>query len=61
MGFRLLLASGELGWQEGTLYTCEGEPSDATCTSDGGAVKDDPLLTPSPASRSGSATSSRPG
>ena len=45
MGFRLLLAGGDLGWQDGTLYTCEGEPSDATCTSDGGAVMDDPLLT----------------
>ena len=46
MGFRLLLASGGLGWQPGTLYTCQGEPSDSTCTSDGGAVQDDPLLTP---------------
>ena len=48
IGFRLLIADGDIGWKSPTLYVCdEGRPpSDDTCTSDEGAVEEDPLLTP---------------
>jgi hypothetical protein len=46
IGFRVLLADGDLGWQEPALFTCTGEPSDATCTDDAKALVDDPVLTP---------------
>ena len=48
IGFRLLIADGDLGWQPVQLYNCtEGEPlSDETCVSDEGRVEDDPVLTP---------------
>lgn len=44
IGFRLLLAHGGLGWQDVPLFTCEGEPSAATCTPDGGATVADPII-----------------
>jgi hypothetical protein len=48
IGFRLLLADGDLGWQEATLYNCaprsEAPLSDDTCVDDGGALESDPLL-----------------
>jgi hypothetical protein len=47
IGFRVLLADGDLGWQDPPGYTCTGRPfSDDTCTDDGGDVEDDPILTP---------------
>ena len=47
LGFRVLLADGDLGWQDPPGYTCTGRPfSDDTCTDDGGEVEDDPILTP---------------
>lgn len=48
IGFRLLIADGDLGWQKVTLYNCEaGQPlSDETCVSDEGRTEDDPSLTP---------------
>lgn len=48
IGFRLLIADGDLGWQPITLYNCEaGKPfSDDTCVSDNGQKEDDPVLTP---------------
>lgn len=48
IGFRLLIADGDLGWQPITLYKCEaGKPlSDETCVSDNGMKEDDPILTP---------------
>lgn len=48
IGFRLLIADGDLGWQPITLYNCEpGQPlSDETCVSDEGKLEDDPVLTP---------------
>ncbi len=47
IGFRVLLADGDLGWRPAPLYTCSGEEfSAATCTDDGGATEDDPVLTP---------------
>ena len=48
IGFRLLIADGDLGWQPVTLYNCEpGQPlSDETCVSDEGKLEDDPILTP---------------
>ena len=48
IGFRVLLADGDLGWQVPTVYNCEpGEPfTEDTCISDGGESIDDPLLTP---------------
>ncbi|MGB8860636.1 MAG: hypothetical protein WCC60_15360 [Ilumatobacteraceae bacterium] len=46
IGFRVLLADGDLGWQTPAAYNCTGELSDANCTDDGGALEDDPVLTP---------------
>jgi len=48
IGFRLLIADGDLGWQPIELYNCQpGQPlSDETCTSDEGKLEDDPVLTP---------------
>jgi len=46
IGFRLLIADGDIGWKSPPLYVCEEgrPPSDETCESDEGAVEDDPLL-----------------
>lgn len=47
IGFRVLLADGDLGWQTPAAYTCDRVPfTDETCASDDGTVVDDPLLTP---------------
>ena len=47
IGFRVLLADGDLGWQDPPGYTCTGRPfSEDTCTDDGGELEDDPILTP---------------
>jgi hypothetical protein len=47
IGFRVLLASGGLGWQSPTVYNCGPRPyTDETCVSDQGLIVDDPVLTP---------------
>lgn len=46
IGFRLLIADGDIGWQDAVLWTCDGDPSPETCTDDGGELVDDELLTP---------------
>ncbi|MFW2390118.1 MAG: hypothetical protein ACN4G0_17410, partial [Polyangiales bacterium] len=47
IGFRVLIADGDIGWQAPILYNCTGKPfSDDNCVEDGGEVIDDPLLTP---------------
>ncbi len=46
IGFRVLLADGDLGWQDPALYACTGELTDETCEDDGGDLVDDPVLTP---------------
>lgn len=47
IGFRVLLADGDLGWQVPTAYVCGPKPfTEATCTDDGGEMVDDPVLTP---------------
>ena len=47
IGFRVLIADGDIGWTTPTLYNCTGKPfTDDNCVEDGGEVVDDPLLTP---------------
>ena len=48
IGFRLLIADGDLAWQDPVLYVCEVDKpkTDETCVSDNGAVETDPVLTP---------------
>ena len=47
IGFRLLIAEGDIGWQPTELYNCQGTPlSEATCTSAGMELVDDPWITP---------------
>lgn len=46
VGFRLLLADGDLGWQQPQFFTCEGLPVDGDCTEVGYTLEDDPVLTP---------------
>ncbi len=47
IGFRVLLADGDLGWQTPHAYTCGPKPfTDDTCVDDEGAMADDPVLTP---------------
>ncbi len=47
IGFRMLIADGDLGWKSPTLYTCAGGVlDDAHCTGDAGATEDDVVLTP---------------
>ena len=47
IGFRVLLADGDLGWQVPTAYECTAKPyTDDNCTDDAGALEDDPILTP---------------
>jgi hypothetical protein len=61
IGFRLLIADGELGWQDAVLYTCDGPPSEGDCEDDGGETVDDDILTPFTGSqiRAGDAVISR--
>ena len=47
IGFRVLIADGDIGWQTPILYNCTGKPfSEDNCVEDGGEIIDDPLLTP---------------
>lgn len=47
IGFRLLIADGDIGWITPTLYNCDGKPfTNDNCIDDGGELVDDPLLTP---------------
>jgi len=47
IGFRVLLADGDLGWQVPPAYNCDAKPyTDGNCTDDGGVLEDDPVLTP---------------
>ncbi|MDZ7782124.1 MAG: hypothetical protein U5K56_03960 [Halioglobus sp.] len=47
IGFRLLIADGDIGWQEATLFNCDTTPlNDSNCRTDNGELIDDPLLTP---------------
>lgn len=47
IGFRLLIAEGDIGWQSTELYTCMGTPLSAdNCTSTGLELVDDPWITP---------------
>ncbi len=46
IGFRLLIADGDIGWQVPMLHLCSEKPfSDDNCVSDNGELVDDPLLT----------------
>lgn len=47
IGFRVLIADGDIGWTTPMLYNCDAKPfSNDTCRSDNGELIDDPLLTP---------------
>ena len=47
IGFRVLLADGDLGWKPPTVYTCgDGTLDKSNCRSDEGKRQDDPVLTP---------------
>jgi hypothetical protein len=47
IGFRVLIADGDIGWSTPTLYNCDAKPfSDDNCRDDNGEFIDDPLLTP---------------
>jgi hypothetical protein len=47
IGFRVLLADGDLGWQTPAAFTCAAKPfTSDNCTDDAGALVDDPVLTP---------------
>ena len=47
IGFRVLIADGDIGWSTPVLYNCNGKPfTDDNCVEDGGELIDDPLLTP---------------
>jgi hypothetical protein len=47
LGFRVLMAEGELGWQPMASYNCGEKPfTDDTCVSAGSENIDDPVLTP---------------
>ncbi len=47
IGFRVLLADGDLGWQSPNVYNCGAKPfTDDTCVDDAGELLDDPVLTP---------------
>tara|TARA_R110000823_G_scaffold309352_1_gene433492 strand:- start:15827 stop:17755 length:1929 start_codon:yes stop_codon:yes gene_type:complete len=46
IGFRLLIADGDIGWQSPTLYNCSSTPLvPENCAPDNGELVDDPLLT----------------
>ncbi|KAA1191830.1 hypothetical protein F0M18_09860 [Pseudohalioglobus sediminis] len=47
IGFRLLIADGDIGWQDIPLYNCTDQPLSAdNCSDSGGALEDDPFITP---------------
>jgi len=47
LGFRVLIAEGELGWQPMVSYNCSGKPfGDDNCVNAGTENIDDPVLTP---------------
>ncbi len=47
IGFRVLLADGDLGWRAPTVYSCgSGALDNSNCASDDGELEDDPILTP---------------
>lgn len=47
LGFRVLMAEGELGWKPMQVYNCEGKPfTDDTCVNAGANTVKDPVLTP---------------
>ena len=47
IGFRVLLADGDLGWQTPSAFNCDAKPfTDDNCVDDGGVLEDDVLLTP---------------
>ncbi|MCP5148659.1 MAG: hypothetical protein H6986_11115 [Pseudomonadales bacterium] len=47
IGFRLLIAEGDIGWQPTDLYNCQGLPLSAdNCVSTGQELVDDPWITP---------------
>ena len=47
IGFRLLIAEGDIGWQPTNLYNCHSKPfNDDSCTATGQELVDDPFLTP---------------
>ena len=47
IGFRLLIAEGDIGWQSTELFNCQGTPLSAeNCTPSGGELIDDPWITP---------------
>ncbi len=47
IGFRLLIAEGDIGWQPTDLYNCEGTPlSEDNCSNSGQELVDDPWITP---------------
>lgn len=47
LGFRVLLAEGELGWKPMQVYSCDGKPfTDDNCVNTGTQTESDPVLTP---------------
>lgn len=46
IGFRVLLADGDLGWQPFELFTCEGHPAEDTCQPAPESTEPDPVITP---------------
>ena len=45
IGFRVLIADGDIGWTIPTLYNCDAKPfTDDNCVEDGGEIIDDRLL-----------------
>jgi len=47
IGFRLLIAEGDIGWQQTDLYNCQAKPfNEENCTSTGQELVDDPWITP---------------
>jgi hypothetical protein len=46
IGFRVLIADSDIGWQDPVLYTCSGPPAEGECIEAGLATVDDPVITP---------------
>lgn len=45
VGFRVLLAEGDLGWKPPTVFTCDGPPINDECAEVPHATEDDPVIT----------------